>query len=166
MCLAHQRGWAKAGNATKGALMGTLSRLDTLSPHLANVFRDANDEQRRRATLAACLAALAQTGLQGGDVDAALALLRNGRNDRSNLHHKLENLAAQLDEQYFRLSEESDATAPEALATFRKARAAAALAFAISPDSAKLHEAIYEAIAASRDQIEALRAAEAALAVS
>lgn len=143
--------------------MGTLSRLDSLSPHLANVFRDASDEQRRRATFAACIAALAQTGLQAGDVDAALALLRNGRNERSNLQQKLENLAAQLDEQYFRLSEESDATTPEALATFRKARAAAALAFAVSANSGQLHEAIYEAIAASSDQAAALRAAETAL---
>jgi hypothetical protein len=108
--------------------------------------------------------AVAQTGLQGSEVDAALAFLRGERNERSHTHHRLEVLAAQLDEQYFKLSKEAEATTYEALATFRKARAAAALAFALSPDSGQLHDAMYEAIIASSDQSEAMRAAEKALA--
>jgi hypothetical protein len=51
----------------------------------------------------------------------------------------------------------------EAVGTFRKARAAAALAFALSPNSQQLHEAMYEAIAASTDQSETMRTAETAL---
>jgi DNA-binding FadR family transcriptional regulator len=46
---------------------------------------------------------------------------------------------------------------------FQKARAAAALAFALSPNGDQLHEAIYEAISASSDPDEAMQAAEAML---
>jgi hypothetical protein len=143
--------------------MGTLFRLDSLSPTLTNAFRNASDDQRRRAALAACLVAVAQTGLRGSDVDAALALLRDERNQRSEIRHKLEVLSEQLDERYFKLSEEAESISSEALDTFRKARATAALAFALSPNSEQLHEAMYEAIAASTDQSETVRAAETAL---
>jgi hypothetical protein len=51
----------------------------------------------------------------------------------------------------------------EALLLFRRSRAAAALAFALSSDSEQLHEAVYEAIIASDDQAEAIRSAEMAL---
>jgi hypothetical protein len=67
---------------------------------LTKAFRDASDDQQRRAALAACLVAVAQTGLRGSEVDAALASLRDERNEQTNLQHKLEVLAAQLDEQY------------------------------------------------------------------
>ncbi len=143
--------------------MGTLLRLDSISPSLTKAFRDASDDQRRRAALAACLVAVAQTGLRGRDVDAALALLRDERNQRSDMCHKLEVLSEQLDERYFKLSEEAESISSEALDTFRKARAAAALAFALSPNSEQLHEAMYEAIAASTDQAETVRAAETVL---
>jgi hypothetical protein len=143
--------------------MGTLFRLDSISPSLTKAFQEASDGRRRQAARAACLVAIAQTGLHGSEVDAALGLLCHERNARSDTRSKLELLAAQLDEQYFRLAERADAITSEALATFRKARAAAALAFALSADSGQLHEAIYEAIAASSDQAEALRATETAL---
>ena len=79
------------------------------------------------------------------------------------MRHKLEVLSEQLDERYFKLSEGAESISSEALDTFRKARAAAALAFALSPNSEQLHEAMYEAIAASIDQSETVRAAETAL---
>ncbi|WP_139483190.1 hypothetical protein [Bradyrhizobium ivorense] len=150
-------------NTIEGAQMGTLLRLDSISPSLAGSFRQANDDQRRHAALATCLVAVARAELQGDEVDAAVNLLRHGVNAQPDVRHKLDSLTAQLDEQYFKLSEEADATTPEALFVFRKARAAAALAFALSPDSGQLHEAIYEAIVASDDQAEAMRAADAAL---
>jgi hypothetical protein len=140
--------------------MGTVLRLDSISPSLTKAFRDARDDQRRRAALAACLIAVAQNGLRGSDVDAALTLLRDERNRRSDMRHKLEVLSEQLDERYFKLSEEAESISSEALDTFRKARAAAALAFALSPNSEQLHEAMYEAIAASTNQSETVRAAE------
>jgi hypothetical protein len=143
--------------------MGTLLRLDSVSPSLAGAYRAANDNQRRGAALAACIVAVAQAELRGGEVDAALATLRHEGSEQFDVRHKLDRLVAQLDEQYFKLSEETETTTPEALATFRKARAAAALAFALSPDPEQLHEALYEAIAASTNQAEAMRVAETAL---
>jgi hypothetical protein len=143
--------------------MGVLLRLDSISASLAESFRKADDEQRRQAALATCLVAIARTGLQGGEIDAAVDFLRHGGDDQPAVRRKLDSLTAQLDEQYFKLSEDADGTTPEALPVFRKARAVAALAFALSPDPGQLHEAIYEAIVASDDEAEAMRAADMAL---
>jgi hypothetical protein len=63
-------------------------RLETIVPRLAKSFQDASDDQRRRAALAACLVAVAQTGLLGSDVDAALSLLRDERNERIKVRHE------------------------------------------------------------------------------
>jgi hypothetical protein len=143
--------------------METFLRLDSVSPSLAAAYRRADNNERRCATLAACCVAVAQAGLAGSEVDAALAHLRQGGSDRSDVRERLDHLAARLDEQYFDLSEGHEATTLSVLIMFRKARAAAAIAFALSPNSEQLHEAIYEAIAASSDQTETIRAAETAL---
>jgi hypothetical protein len=161
--LTNRGSWRNASNTIEGALMAILLRLDSISPNLAGAYREANDDQRRRAALATCSAAVAQVGLQGSEVDAALAVLRHERTSRSDIRQKLDHLAAQLDKEYFKLGEEAKTITPEALLTFRKARAAAALAFALSPDPGQLHEAVYEAIAASGNQAEAARVAETAL---
>jgi hypothetical protein len=163
MRLVNRGSWSDAGNAIEGALMGTPLRLDSISQNLAGAYREANDDQRRRAALATCSAAIAQAELQRDEVDAALAVLRHEGTEQADMRQKLDRLAAQLDEEYFKLSEEAETTTPEALLTFRKARAAAALAFALSPDPGQLHEAVYEAIVASRNQAEAARVAETVL---
>ena len=142
--------------------MATL-RLDSISPNLALSFRQANDYQRRLAALATCQIAVAQAGLRGDDVDVAVNLLRHRQNYQPDVRRKLDSLAAQLDEQYFKLSEEAGAATSEALLVFRKTRAAAALSFALSSDTGQLHEAMYEAIVASDDQAKAMRAADVAL---
>ncbi|MEH2500320.1 hypothetical protein V1294_006799 [Bradyrhizobium sp. AZCC 1678] len=143
--------------------MGVRLRLDSISASLADSFRKADDEQRRHAALATCLVAVARSGLQGKEIDAAVSLLRHGGGDQLAARRTLDFLTEKLDEQYFELSEGADRTTPGALLVFRKARAAAALAFALSPDPGQLHEAIYEAIVASDDQAEAVRAADEAL---
>jgi len=101
--------------------------------------------------------------LQSGEVDDALALLRRDVPGSSDMQQKLDRLAAELDERYFVLSADTDNITPEAFVMFQKARAAAALAFALSPNGEQLHEAIYEAISASSDPDEAAQAAEAVL---
>lgn len=143
--------------------MRTISRFETESPSLVEAYRQANHNQRRRAALAMCLFALEQSGLQGGEVDDALAVLRRGVPESGDMQQKLDQLAAELDERYFVLSNNTDNITPESFVMFQKARAAAALAFALSPSGEKLHEAIYEAISASSDLDEATRAAEAML---
>ena len=79
------------------------------------------------------------------------------------MQQELDRLAAELDERYFRLSDDTENITPEAFVMFQKARVAAALAFALSPNGDQLHEAIYEAISASSDPDEATQAAEAML---
>jgi hypothetical protein len=143
--------------------MGVRLRLDSISESLADSFRKADDEQRRHAALATCLVAVARSGLQGNEIDTAVDLLRHGGEDQLAVRRKLDSLTEQFDEQYFKLSEDAVGTTQEALLVFRKARAAAALAFALSPDPGQLHEAMYEAIVASDDQAEAVQAADVAL---
>ena len=139
-------------------------RLDSISPNLSESFRRANSLQRRQAALATSLLAISQTELCGEEIDAALAILRTGGSCDNTMRQKLEVLSEKFDEQYFRLNEGSDPAANrEALLFFRKARAAAALAFAVCSESETLHEAIYEAIIASDDLADALRSAEIAL---
>jgi hypothetical protein len=79
------------------------------------------------------------------------------------MQEKLRRLATQLDERYFELSDDTENITPEASAMFQKARAAEALALALSSDGEELDEAIHEAIYASSDPVEAMRAAEALL---
>jgi hypothetical protein len=143
--------------------MRTISRFETESPSLMEAYRQADHDQRRRAALAMCLFAIEQAGLQSREVDDALALLRHDVPGSSDMRQKLDRLTEELDEQYFRLSDNTENITPEAFVMFQKARAAAALAFALSPHGDQLHEAIYEAIYASSDPDEATQAAEAML---
>jgi len=85
--------------------MGVRLRLDSISASLADSFRKADDEQRRHAALATCLVAVARSGLQGNEIDAAVDLLRHGGEDQLAVRRKLDSLTEQFDEQYFKLSE-------------------------------------------------------------
>ena len=143
--------------------MRTISCLEVLSPSLAASYWQANDNQRRRTTLAMCILAVEQAGLQSGEADAALAVLRRDVPAPSGMRQKLDRLAAGFDERYFELSDNTDNITPEAFVMFQKARAAEALALALSPHGEQLDEAIYEAISAWSNQDEAMRAAEAML---
>lgn len=143
--------------------MQTFSCLETLSPSLAEAYRQANDDRRRRAALAMCLFAVEQAALRTDEVDAALAFLRRGVPAPRDMQEKLPRLAAHLDEQYFQLSDNTENITPQALAMFQKARAAEALALALSPNAEQLHEAIYEAIYAANDPEEGMQVAEAIL---
>lgn len=143
--------------------MRTISRLKSLSPSLAASYRQASHNQRRRAALTMCLFAIEQAGLQSDEVDDALGLLRRDVPGSSDMQQKLDRLAAELDERYFALSDNTDNITPEASAMFQKARAAEALALVLSPKGEQFDEAIHEAIYASSDLDEAMRAAEAML---
>lgn len=143
--------------------MRTVSPLEYLSPSLAEAYRQAVDDRRRRAALAMCVLAVEQSGLQSGEVDAALALLRRDAPATGDIQEKLRRLAEQLDERYFELSDNTENITPEASVMFQKARAAEALVLALSPNGEQLHEAIYEAIYASNEPDEATQAAEAML---
>ena len=139
-------------------------RLDSIAPAVAERFRRAPASGRRYAALLACEHAAATVGLPMEEVDEALAVLRGTTVPTPSLRERLEELSAELDDEYFRSAEESDSTQdPEALRLFSKARATSALAFALSTEDSALHEAIYEAIAALDDPTHVLRIVEQAL---
>ena len=144
-------------------------RLDSQAQGIAEAFRRALPEQRTRAALVACETVVPLVGLEGdGDVNAGLRALREGRPNDAALRERLSALSARFDDEYFRLDEEGNAAKkPEVLRLFGKARGVSALAFALSDDASRLHEAIYEAISAVVDDpSKVARVVEAALRAS
>jgi hypothetical protein len=134
-------------------------RLDSISPDLAQSFRQATPVLRRKAALVACELAASRVGLEGEDVAAALEHLRHAGDVNRDLRRQIESRATGLDDEYLRLNEEGDESKrAEVLRLFSKARAASALGFALSEDPGQLHEAIYEAIAAVEDAAQIVRA--------
>jgi len=128
-------------------MMNAQWRLDSKAPGVAAAFRNATPEKRRRATLTACETVVPIVDLEGDDVTAALDALRCGEPADPRLQEQLSALAARFDDEYFRLNEEGgEAKHQEALHLFAKARAASALAFALTDNDAQLHEALHEAL--------------------
>lgn len=112
--------------------------------------------------------AILSAGLESQEIGLALDVLRGEAAERPDLRQRIEDIAAQFDEEYLRLWEEGDeeqneSKKLEALRLLSKATAASALAFALSEDPALLHEAIYEAIEAFDDPGELIRAVECEL---
>ena len=139
-------------------------RLDSMAPATAERFRQASSSRRREAVLVACQHAATSVGLAAEEVSEALDVLRRAATPGVSLGRRLERLAAELDDQYFRLDEGGDAVRKqEAVRLFSQARATSALAFALSADGAHLHEAIYEAIAAMDEPGELVRLVDGAL---
>lgn len=118
-----------------------------------------------KPALSACQLAVSRVGLQGLEVDAALEILRGGGDGAALQQRFEEDLSTVFDDEYFRLGEAGDnASKIESLRPFQKARAAAALAFALSSDSDQLQDAIYEAIISSNNQDEIVQLVGRALA--
>jgi hypothetical protein len=85
--------------------MTTISRLDSVSPQLAEAFRQASLLKQRQAVLAACVVAVTRVGLEDSEVNAAIEMLRSGSTDKSSVREQLETLAACFDNQYLELDE-------------------------------------------------------------
>jgi len=131
------------------------TRLESMSPTLGEAFRQAKAAKKRKAVLTASAIAASQNGLRGKIIDDALGLLRQGGGGNK-LRPELESLCREYDDAYFRLQQEIGSE-QEMLLQFRKARAAAALAFALSPDAEHVHEALYESIMSADDSEEMVR---------
>jgi hypothetical protein len=145
-------------------MIKSLTRLDSISPELADSFRRATDRQRRNAAFAACAVAVKRAGLAGEVIEEAFSILRNEGRDSESTYRELSSMAALFDEEYFKLRGSDDhSISPEALSLFRKARAASALALALHSEGELLHESIYEAAIASNDRDETLLWAAKAL---
>jgi hypothetical protein len=140
------------------------NRLDSVSPELANAFRDASRSQRSRAALIACRFAVENASLQEKDAVEALDLLKYGETSKPDIRERLEALAGKFDDAYFASIDEPDEwTRAESLKSFSKARAASALAFAFDSDSDELHEVLYEAAATTDNADDLLHALREAL---
>jgi hypothetical protein len=143
----------------------TATGLDSTSPQLAALFRTATNEQRRRAATIACERAASTTGLADHEVVGALDVLRCNGSAPTSLRAQVQSLVDSLDEAYFRLCDEAEAEpiGATALSYFRRARAASAIAFALTEDASELHEALYEALASQDDSSELVASLEEAL---
>lgn len=138
-------------------------RFDAVAPVAATRFRQAPSSKRREAARLACEQAVAATALTAVEAGEALAVLRGAVRQDGALHERLDRLAATLDDEYLRLSEDGGAEG-QAFRCFRRARAASALVFALTADAAQLHEALYEALFSLDDPTELVRLLEQTLA--
>ena len=138
--------------------MEPLSRLDSISPELSELFRQGSEMQRLSAVSAACEKVVQGTGLAGPEIDIALASIKSGGIAPEGLAGELSALSEGFDDRYFELSDEDqdDPLLPGALPFFQKARAASSLAFVVSSDNGALVEALYEAIAAIENRQDVL----------
>lgn len=140
-------------------------RLKTISQALSEAWQRAGDQQRRRAARLACELAVLQSGLRGAAADTALEILRGERDAPTEAARcEVEALSERLDAEYLGPQERDEPAARlEARLLFRRARAAAALHFALSADPEQLHEVLYEAAFAADDRDEAPRSVAMAL---
>ncbi len=144
--------------------MTNISRLESISPSLAESFRQASTSAQRQAVLEACVIATSLADLNEEVVTVAIEMLRYGNEATSMVRKQLEALKDRYDDQYFELYEkEDDAAKLVALRLFSKARVIAALVFALSEDSRQFHEALYEAIVAMEDPSKLIQAIEKVL---
>ncbi|WP_395684363.1 hypothetical protein [Dokdonella sp.] len=130
-----------------------MTRLKTLAPGLAEKLASASAEEVRTIVLEACRSAVRESGLHDDEVSGALDLLRRHKGPAQGLAERIAALVERWDERYLALQEESDrgtASPGEYLVVFSQARAASAVAFAISDDSLESSmEALYEAAMAT-----------------
>lgn len=143
----------------EGDFLDTAHRLSVSLPALAAAFHQASWPKRSAAARVAVEHAVTHTQLQGDEVLAAMQALRQGSAPPPGLRARLEALAATLDEAAFEAAERGET---EHLPLFSSARAAAALAYALSDDDT-LHEAIYEATMAVEAPDALVQAVERAL---
>jgi hypothetical protein len=98
------------------------------------------------------------------EVLRAIAILRGTDLPDSSLPPRLQVMAVEFDDAYIRMSEDTPETPKQgAVSLFAKARAVAALSYALSQDEDDQLEAIYEAIHAESDPVEATRLVESLL---
>lgn len=137
------------------------SRLSSVAADLVEQLEAQQPARLRQAAAGAVDLAVARTGVSAPPLDAALAALQEGRFGDSADRVAVLQLADELDEIAWDLQERSEAgtATPEAyMAAFGRARAVAAVGFALDADAlAAALEAVYEAQAAVAD-LDAIRA--------
>jgi hypothetical protein len=112
-----------------------MERLEVIAPDIAETLTSLGNTSKRLVAYA-CRLAVTETGLEDDRSSRALDALEAGRADRSDAE-AVRALAVELDEAAWRTQD-----AGTYLRSFTRARAAAAVAFALDGEDA---EAIYEA---------------------
>ena len=144
-----------------------ISRLSSIAPGLAERLEGQEPERLRVVAAKAAALAVLDTGMSA-ILSGGLVALRDGRFGNSADRAGVLRLVDELDAAAWDLQEQSenDAGSPEAyLSAFRRARAAAAVGFALDSDAVTAAlESVYEAEAAVSDPEAVVAVAEAALA--
>jgi len=134
------------------------TRLDSVAADLVAALREASEERQRAACLVACNFAIESSGVRSPVVQDAMRMLRSSRPLLPRYKVELDELVAQLDDEYLRLQErveEGQSATDEYMKFFGQARAVAALSFAASDDAFQAAvEAIYEAAATTDEKDE------------
>lgn len=143
-----------------------MSRLSTIADDLAELLSRQSISRLRGVAAAAARLAVERTQLADPRLDAALAAIRDGDPAAVAELSQVLALTEELDEIAWDVQEQCEAgVRPEQayLAAFARARAAAAVGFALEPDAlCAALESVYEAQAATAD-LEGVRAAVAAV---
>jgi hypothetical protein len=132
------------------------------APDLVDAVRSADDERRRRAALAGCRFAVERNGLaQEPAIADALRALTAGAVGDVPERQAVRELTEQLDNAAWAIQERveaGEASDADYIATFKRARAAAAVEFAFEADAeTAAMESLYEAHHATQD-LDRLRA--------
>ncbi len=130
------------------------TRLDSVSPELAERLRGTSEDALRRVAAAVGDLAVKRVSLADPRLERALSAVA-GRRAGGDEKVELEGLVEELDEAAWEIQARvhaGQAPEDEYLRAFRKARAASSVAFALDPDPhAAAMESVYEAQAAVGD---------------
>ncbi|AEI65714.1 hypothetical protein [Corallococcus macrosporus] len=135
-------------------------RIDSVVQGFADEFLRASLTSQRATLVAACEAGLRNAGVMEPVASNALELIRRGGTGTDALRWELDGLVAQYDEAYFSRVDAEGGLDDEAVSKFSKARAFAALSYALGAEADWL-EALYEAVSTLEGQepmVERLRA--------
>ena len=130
-----------------------MQRLETIAPDISRLLDRLSAQQLRRISTSVCKAVVGQVRLHESTVNEALVALKNSDPIPLPLREAAVALAERLDTTYFDLQDAADegrATQAQVLDAFSQARAASAVATALSGfDANTAKEVIYEAAAAT-----------------
>jgi hypothetical protein len=139
------------------------SNLRFFSPELDREFESAAPAARRRAVLAALLAAVRETGLNSPIVEIGLRLIGSGQWESAETSRELGTLASELEETYWAgvaPYEDMPVVPDELVAPFKPAllrsNAARALSYALSGSDSDLQTSLQEALEAREGTREAI----------
>ncbi|MEU0092661.1 hypothetical protein [Kribbella sp. NPDC006257] len=135
--------------------------LTQISPELVDLLRQSPDETRHRLVERACLLAVQRTKVADPKVTEALDAIRSRSFGIEDLRSRIDDLTQELDEAAWDIQERvdtGDANRDEYRRAFGKARAVAAVGFALDDSLTASFDSLYEAYYAIDNRDDFLRA--------